>query len=151
MDGGVYCPAAFGAMAACATPQVCCWGDQSQMPAPMAGCTDSNACTGSSIGCSGTAQCSAGQVCCFVYAADAGTSAQGIGTNFAAQCATDCTTGDMVHYRLCGSSADCAAGERCNTMAPYAPYCVSAGGLDGGSSEGGDAGSASGAADAGPG
>jgi hypothetical protein len=157
IDGGVYCGAAFGGMGgACASPQVCCWGDQSQMPAPIAGCTDSNACTGSSIGCSATAQCSAGQVCCFVYGADAGTSAQGIGTNFTSQCATDCPEGDMVHYRLCGSSADCAAGDTCNMMAPYSPYCSSTGGRDGGggnggNGDGGDAGSASGAADAGPG
>jgi hypothetical protein len=146
MDGGVYCPAAFGSMAACAAPDICCWGDQSQVPAPMAGCTSSTACTGSFIACSGTARCSAGQVCCFAFAADAGMSAQGVGNAFTTQCVSDCPTGDMVHYRLCGSSSDCAAGEICNNMAPYSPYCFATGGTDGG----GDAGSTSDAADAGP-
>ena len=142
MAGGVYCPGQFGLMAACAAPAVCCWGDQSQVPTPLAGCTASSACTGSAISCSGPAGCSAGQVCCFGFATDAGVSAAGVGTSFTTQCATDCPTGDMVHYQLCGSSSDCPAGEVCNNMAPYAPYCFSAGGRDGG---GGDD-----AADAGP-
>ncbi len=139
MDGGVYCPGSFGSMAACAAPEVCCWGDQSQVPAPLAGCTSASACSGSSIACSGTDQCSAGQVCCFAYDSDAGAVAA-MTSPFVAQCATSCPTGDMIHYQLCGSSSDCAAGEICNNMAPYAPYCVSSGNLDGGEGDGGDAG-----------
>ncbi|MGH7438017.1 MAG: hypothetical protein ACREOE_06350 [Gemmatimonadales bacterium] len=132
MDGGVYCPAAFGAMAACAAPQVCCWGDQSQMPPPMAGCTASSACTGSVVACSGTAQCPAGQVCCFAFTGDAGATGAGPSGPFGAQCATSCPEGDMVHYRLCSSSADCTSGEICNNMAPYSPYCIATGPVDGG-------------------
>ncbi len=147
IDGGVYCPAALGAMTACAAPQVCCWADQSQMPPPVQGCTSTSACTGSLIGCSATAQCAAGQVCCFAYTSDAGVGPTGVGTSFAAQCAADCPTGDMIHYQLCGSSADCAAGDICNTMAPYAPYCSPGGGMDGGGDAG--AGSTPDAADAG--
>jgi hypothetical protein len=138
MDGGVYCPIS-GAMgpigmatpAACASPDICCWGDQSQFPPPLAGCTTASACTGSSIACSNTAQCGAGQVCCFVFAADAGGGGAGMGP-FTAQCAAACPEGDMVHYQLCGSDSDCASGETCMTMAPYSPYCAGAMGVDGG-------------------
>jgi hypothetical protein len=146
IDGGVYCPGTFGSMAACAAPEVCCWGDQTQVPAPLAGCTSASACSGSSIACSSTDQCSAGQVCCFAYQSDAGAVAA-MTAPFVAQCASSCPTGDMIHYQLCGSSSDCAAGEICNNMAPYAPYCISNGSLDGGGGDGGDAASTS-AADA---
>jgi hypothetical protein len=61
----------------------------------------------------------------------------------------------MIHYRLCASGSDCAAGEICNNMAPYAPYCVAQpgspdGGMDGGAVDGGDAASTADASDAGP-
>jgi len=151
MDGGVYCPGNFGLMAACAAPAVCCWGDQSLSPAPLAGCTASTACAGSSITCSGNAQCAAGQVCCFAFAADGGVGASGVGTSFTSQCTTDCPTGDMIHYQLCGSSSECGVGEICDNMAPYSPYCTSVGGLDGGTGDdGGDAGPSSDAGDASP-
>jgi hypothetical protein len=152
MDGGLFCLGQFMSPAACAAPQVCCWGDQSQTPPPLAGCTSASSCTGSVIACSATAQCSAGQVCCFVFTSDAGAGAGGTMGPFAAQCATSCPTGDMIHYRLCGTSSDCAAGEICNNMAPYAPYCFAQpGSPDGGAVDGGDATSTADASDAGPG
>jgi hypothetical protein len=124
IDGGVYCPTGGGGLmgggmpTACASPQVCCWGDQTQLPAPLAGCTSASMCTGSVIACSNTGQCGAGQVCCFAYG-DAGMAGP-----WAAQCAAQCPTGDMVHYRLCASDSECASGETCTMMAPYSPYCM---------------------------
>lgn len=148
--GGVYCPGNFGAMAACAAPQVCCWGDQSQSPPPLNGCTGASSCTGSVIACSETSQCASGQVCCFVFTADAGATVPGTLGPFTAQCATTCATGDMVHYRLCGTSSDCASGEICNNMAPYSPYCAALGNPDGGIGDAGQSSDAGSAADVGP-
>jgi hypothetical protein len=88
-----------------------------------------------------------------VFTTDAGPSVLGTMGPFSAQCATTCATGDMVHYRLCGTSSDCASGEICNNMAPYSPYCAALGNPDGGIGGTGDAGQSSdagSAADAGP-
>src|SRR5258708_9686677 len=69
LDGGVYCPvmitAGVATPTACASPEVCCWGDQSVFPAPLPGCTSATSCSGSVISWSNTAQFRAGPGGCF--------------------------------------------------------------------------------------
>jgi hypothetical protein len=129
IDGGIHC-AGMGMMGECASPQLCCWGDQSQTLPPLPGCTTATSCSGSSIACSATNHCATGQVCCFVFTGDAGAAATT--GPFTAQCADQCPTGDMVHYQLCASDSDCPAGNTCSMMAPYSPYCMTPFMFDGG-------------------
>jgi hypothetical protein len=120
VSGGINCGMSMTTQ--CPTSQVCCWGDQSLMPAPLPGCTSASACTGSSIACSATQHCGAGQVCCFMYTGGAGAMGP-----FSAQCTNQCPTGDMVHYQLCASDSDCLGGGTCTMMAPYSAYCMGGG------------------------
>jgi hypothetical protein len=152
-DGGIAC----GIQAGCAPSEACCYAtpatDASAPRAPggfggvgagagaaALSCVPAGSCAGSSLACSSTQHCSGGQVCCFAYQQDeagaapagpaAGFGGFGAPPAFSAQCADDCPGGDMVHYQLCASSADCASGQQC-IPGTYTPYCADTGGPGG--------------------
>jgi hypothetical protein len=92
-------------------------------------------------------------VCCFAFAAtDAGPAVGGGLPGFApaqafsAQCADQCPAGDMVHYQLCATAADCPSGQSC-VPGTYTTYCAAMNARGG--FPGSDAGMGTGALDAG--
>jgi len=119
-DSGIPC----GMQGACTPPQECCFASQF---APT--CAAPGSCSASSLACSSTQHCSGGQVCCFAFNASDGGMAGAGGfaapgaAGFNAQCASQCPTGDMVHYQLCASASDCPGGQSC-IRGTYTTYCA---------------------------
>jgi hypothetical protein len=162
-DGGAAGNVACGTQGACSSSEDCCYaaaGDAAaggglggfaaaQPPAPT--CVPKGSCGGSSLSCSSTAQCGGGQVCCFAYqtqtsgAGEGGLAAFGgfaAMMPFSAQCASDCPSGDMVHYQLCASASECPSGMSC-VQGTYTTYCAA--GVGGGAGQAGPRESDSGA------
>jgi hypothetical protein len=100
-----------------AATQVCCATGNGM---PM--CTDPGQCKGTSLACTGPANCSTGEECCYD------------GVSLSATCAVDGTCGGVI---VCAQNSDCPQGETCQGGGGRGGrgglrLCLPGGGFDGG-------------------
>ena len=115
-DGGSIGQIRCGASMCNAATQVCCATGNGM---PM--CTDPGQCKGTSLACTGPANCSTGEECCYD------------GVSLSATCAVDGTCGVIV----CAENSDCPQGEACQGGGGRGGrgglrLCLPGGGFDGG-------------------